>query len=343
MTAHHAIRLQFADEVTRECEAAPGQTVLDAALLAGLPLLHQCRSGSCGSCAATLLAGEVDIRTTQGSTLLPAERSQGVRLLCQTEARSGCYFSLAYPSTVGGVEARGAFAFVNTVEPLTKDVMRVSLELADEHWIDFRPGQYLQFKVPGTGTWRSYSPASHAASLPRVDFLIKLIAGGAMSDWLTNTCRTDDVVELAGPFGQFFLREPARAPHVFLAGGTGLAPVLSMLEALRRRGGKRPPMMLSFGCKSEAELFCLEELALYQQWLPGLEIRVAVERAAFGNRRLGTPVSVLTPVDFEHPETVTYVCGPPPMVDAASTLLASWGVRPTRIHSEQFAASAAST
>ena len=343
MTAHHAIRLQFADEVTRECEAAPGQTVLDAALLAGLPLLHQCRSGSCGSCAATLLAGEVDIRTTQGSTLLPAERAQGVRLLCQTEARSGCSFSLAYASTVGEADVQHAFAFVNAVEPQARDVLRVSLELADDHWIDFRPGQYVQIKVPGTETWRSYSPASHAASLPRVDFLIKLIAGGVMSDWLAQTCRADDVLELAGPFGHFFLREAPRAPHVFLAGGTGLAPMLSMLEALRRRGGKRPPMLLCFGCRTEDELFCMEELTLYEQWLPGLEIRVAVERSTSGRRRLGTPLSVLAPADFAHPETVTYVCGPPPMVDAASSLLAGWGISPARIHSEQFAASAAYT
>jgi benzoate/toluate 1,2-dioxygenase reductase subunit len=315
--------------------------VLDAGLQAGLPLLHQCRSGSCGSCAATLLEGEVAIRAGTGSTLLPGEMASGVRLLCQCEAVTPCAFQLSYGSAVGQA-ARRVYALVNAVERLAPDVVRVTLELAENNWIDFRPGQYLRFKVPGSDEWRSYSPSSTALGLPQLELLVRLIDGGLMSDWLTRACQVDDVIELEGPYGQFFLREKVRAPHIFLAGGTGLAPVLAMLDAIRRQGGIKPSLLVSFGCRSEAGLFGLEELALFQQWLPSLTVRVAVEHDPPAGRMAGTPLSTLTAADFAHPDAVTYICGPPPMVDAAHALLGRWGVTPARIHSEQFSASAAS-
>lgn len=334
------VSLRFADGEAMEFAAQAGQTVLDAGLQAGLPLLHQCRSGSCGSCAAILVDGEVAIRTGAGSTLLPGETASGLRLLCQSEALSNCTFKLSYGSTDGQATSQRAYALVNALETLSQDVVRLTLELAEDNWLDFRPGQYLRLKVPGSGEWRSYSPSSAPQGLPNIELLVRLIDGGLMSQWLTRDCRVDDVVELEGPFGQFFLREKVRAPHVFLAGGTGLAPVLAMLEAIRRQGGIKPALLVCFGCRSEASLFGTEVLALYQQWLPTLEVRVAVEQGGSPGRKAGTPLSTLTPADFEHPEVVTYVCGPPPMVEAAQILLGSWGVHPARIHSEQFSPSA---
>ena len=341
MNSDTTVRLHYADAVTRELSVRAGQTVLEAALQAGLPVLHQCQSGSCGACAATLLQGDVAIRTGAGSTLLPGEWARGLRLLCQTEAATACAFQLSYASEVGQVAPQRCHAFVNAVEALAQDVVRLRLELAEDDWLDFRPGQYLRLKVPGTAVWRSYSPSSSAQRLPQLEFLVRLIDGGVMSRWLGERCQVDDVLELEGPFGQFFWREKKRAPHVFVAGGTGLAPVLAMLESIRRQGGIKPPLLLVFGCRSPTSLFGTEELALLQQWLPTLEVRTAVEQGAPQGCFAGTPLSALTAHDFAHPDTVTYVCGPPAMVAAAQILMSSWGVNPSQIHSEQFAPSAA--
>lgn len=341
MTHEHPVRLHFADAVTREFAVREGQTVLAAALAAGLPLLHQCQSGSCGACAATLVAGEVAVRRGVGSTLLPGEWARGVRLLCQSEAVTACAFQLSYANDVGRATPRRCHAFVNAVESLAPDVVRLRLELAEDNWLDFLPGQYLRLRVPGTETWRSYSPSSTAQMLPQIELLVRLLDGGAMSTWLTQRCQVDDVVELEGPFGQFFLRGKTRAPHVFLAGGTGLAPVLAMLETIRAQGGIKPPLLLSFGCRAPTSLFGIEELALFGHWLPTLEVRTAVAQDAPPGCIAGTALSALSPDDFAHPETVVYVCGPPAMVEAAQTLLSGWGVNPARIHSEQFAPSAA--
>lgn len=341
MSPEATVRLHYTDAVMRELTVRAGQTVLEAALQAGLPLLHQCQSGSCGACAATLLQGEVTPRAGAGSTVLPGEWARGLRLLCQSEAATACAFQLSYASEVGLATPRRCHAFVNAVETLAQDVVRLRLELAQDEWLDFRPGQYLRLQVPGAETWRSYSPSSSPQSLPQLEFLVRVIDGGAMSTWLTQRCQVDDVLELEGPFGQFFLREKTRAPHVFLAGGTGLAPTLAMLDAIRRQGGIKPPLLVAFGCRSPASLFGTEELALFQQWLPTLNVRIAVEQATPPECLAGTPLSALRPADFAHPETVTYVCGPPAMVDAAHALLSSWGVSPSRIHSEQFAPSAA--
>jgi benzoate/toluate 1,2-dioxygenase reductase subunit len=341
MSLEATVRLHYADAVTRELTVRAGQTVLEAGLQAGLPLLHQCQSGSCGACGATLLSGEVATRAGAGSTVLPAEWARGLRLLCQSEAATTCEFQLSYASEDAQATPRRCHAFVNSVETLAQDVVRLTLELAQDDWLDFRPGQYLRIKVPGTDTWRSYSPSSTPHAVPQLSFLLRVIDGGAMSTWLTQRCRVDDVLELEGPFGQFFLREKTRAPHIFLAGGTGLAPTLSMLDAIRRQGGIKPPLLVAFGCRSPAALFGTEELALFQQWLPTLEVRTAVEQATPPGCIAGTPLSALRPEDFAHPEAVIYVCGPPAMVEAAHALLSNWGVSPSRIHSEQFAPSAA--
>jgi benzoate/toluate 1,2-dioxygenase reductase subunit len=339
MTQARSVTLHFTDGEMRKLVISAGESILDAGLAAGLPLLYQCRSGSCGACVATLLEGDTRNRTGRGSNLLPAEVARGQRLLCQSEADSNCTFSLAYASDAGQIVPTRVHAFVNGIEWLAQDVVRLTLELAEDDWLEFKPGQYLRLNVPGSETWRAYSPSSTAQTLPRLEFLVRLIDGGVMSTWISRDCRVDDVLELEGPFGQFFLREPCRAPHVFIAGGTGLAPVLAMLGAIRRQGGVKPPLLVSFGCRSESSLFGVVELELFSQWLPRLSVRVSIEQGMHSTPNLGTPLTALSAEDFIHPQVVVYVCGPPPMVEAAQVLLSAWGVSPTRIYSEQFSPS----
>ena len=138
MTDAAKVVLRFSDGVEAPLEVAAGQLVLDAAIEAGLGVAYQCRSGSCTSCVARLVAGTAEMRPGS-SSLLAAEKAAGQRLLCSTEATTDCAFELPYESTAVGATTH-AHAFINAIEPLASDVMRLELELAEGAWLDFKPG-----------------------------------------------------------------------------------------------------------------------------------------------------------------------------------------------------------
>jgi benzoate/toluate 1,2-dioxygenase reductase subunit len=332
--------LRFADGVEHVVSVAPGELVLDAALAANIPVLNQCRSGSCTSCTARLVEGEASMRAGVASSLTRNEHEEGLRLLCLTEALGDCRFAIDYDSTAGANGPVRVQAFVDAIDRVASDVVRLRLELAEGHWMDFRPGQFVQFRVPGTDEVRSYSMASAPDALPALEFLVRLLPSGAMSDWLRTGAAVDDIVELEGPFGHFFLREKVRAPHVMIAGGTGLAPMMAMIDALRKKSGRKPPVLLSFGCTHADGLFHLDALDLRRLWLPSLDLRISVEQGEAGEGVLnGNPVAAIGAADATDPETVAYLCGPPGMIHAARTHLEGFGLKPENIFAEQFVAS----
>ncbi|WP_044874028.1 FAD-binding oxidoreductase [Pseudomonas sp. LFM046] len=336
----HQITLNFSDGVSRTFGVAPGGNILDAALASEMPVLYQCRSGGCSSCICSLAEGEAVTQPGASTSLLGSEYEAGQRLLCVSQANTDCTFNLGYGSEVGAGAAHEVHAFVDSVERIASNVMRVTLELADGEWMEFLPGQFMQIVVPGLGVLRSYSPSSTQAILPKMEFLIRLLPGGAMSGFLENQVEVDQVLTLSGPYGAFFLREEhKRAPHIFVAGGTGLAPILSMIDTLRQSGGRKPPMLLSFGCAVPEALFSLDDIELRKQWLPTLEARICVDREATEGLHLGSPVSALREGDVTSPDTVAYLCGPQPMIDAATQRLIELGVRAENIFAEQFVAS----
>jgi benzoate/toluate 1,2-dioxygenase reductase subunit len=200
----HQVTVNFSDGVSRSFSVAEQTSILDAALAAEIPLLYQCRSGSCSSCIAQLSEGDACTRPGVSSTLLASEYSAGQRLLCLCQAQSDCTFDVAYSSEVGSGTAQQVHVFVNAVERIASNVMRLTLELADGDWVEFRPGQFMQIEVPGYGVVRSYSPSSTAAQLPKLEFLVRLLPGGAMSGYLEEKATNEDVLTLSGPYGAFF-------------------------------------------------------------------------------------------------------------------------------------------
>jgi len=336
MTPFHSVQFRFADGSECATEVRAGQSVLDAGLAAGVPLLHQCRSGSCSTCVARLVDGDAQTMPGCSATLLRSEVEAGQRLLCVTAALSDCRFELPYARDVGAQPVVEAHALVDAVERISSNVVRLSVTLAEDSWLACKPGQYVQVEVPGVGVMRSYSPVTTAADLPRMDFLIRLLPEGAMSDWLRRDARVDDVLRLSGPHGSFFLREQVRAPHIFVAGGTGLAPVLAMIDRLRQLGGRTPPVLLAFGCAAPEQLFHLDELDLRRHWMPRLEARICVDQGAGEGQFAGSPVAALQPGDVTDPATVAYLCGPQGMIDAAREGLRALGLPADQMYSEQF-------
>lgn len=343
------VTLRFEDGVEQRIVVARGEFVLDAALRQGIPLVYQCRSGICSTCVATVIEGAVEPAPGRAVALLASETAAGCRLLCVSHAHAASVIREHYPSTLihrrdsheepAQAEAPTIRARVAAVEWPGATVGKLSIDLADGTEFDFQSGQYVRIKVPGTGQWRSYSMASTPRELPRLDFLVRIIAGGAMSHYLRTRARAGDALEIEGPRGAFVLR-PRRASHIFIAGGTGLAPMLSLIDASHRRAGPRSPCLLSFGCSSEEALFYRDELEIRQWWMPELRVRLSAGRAARAAGLLcGNPVAAIAPDDIGAGETDAYLCGPPAMIEAARRRLVELGVKPRHIYAERFVAS----
>jgi benzoate/toluate 1,2-dioxygenase reductase subunit len=337
----HEIVLRFEDGVEKRITVAAGEYVLDAALRQEIALVHQCRSGSCSTCVAQMVDGDLRMDASRAHSLIPAEIGQGRRLLCSTRAHADSIVRLDYPSDLLDEAGPELFsATVDDAEMVSDTVVRLVLKAPRGIDFAYHSGQYVRVKVPGTDQWRSYSMASLPRDLPKMEFLIRLIPGGSMSEYLTARCEPGDEIEVEGPLGAFILRE-SHAPHVFVAGGTGVAPIISMLDSIRRRSGVKPPMLLSFGCASDSQFFYRDEVELRAAWMPQLRLRLSADRVEDPASGLvqANPVQVLTPEDVADPGTVAYLCGPPPMIEAARRRLTEMGIDPEHIYAEQFVAS----
>ncbi|MGH7905458.1 MAG: FAD-binding oxidoreductase [Candidatus Binataceae bacterium] len=334
----HEVILRFEDGVEKRIVVNPGEYVLDAALRNDIALVHQCRSGSCSTCAGQLVEGDLKMDPARAVSLIPGEIAQGRRLLCSAHAFSDAVVRLDYPSDL--LDEPGPELFTATVDEaefIADTVVRLVLKAPREVDFAFQSGQYIRIKVPGTGQWRSYSMASLPRDLPKLEFLIRIIPDGAMSEYLTARCEAGDEIEVEGPLGAFILRE-SRGQHIFVAGGTGVAPIISMLDTIRRRSGVKPPMLLSFGCASDRQFFHREEVELRSMWMPQLRLKLSADKVDDAECGLaqGNPVQMLEADDVEGVDTAAYLCGPPRMIEAARERLIELGVEPEHIYAEQF-------
>jgi benzoate/toluate 1,2-dioxygenase reductase subunit len=342
MAGSSVVTFHFDDDEERRVEAGPGEFVLDAALRQGLPLVHQCRSGSCSTCIAQLISGNVEMAPDRPTSLLPAEAAEGKRLLCSSYASGDSVLRLHYPAAlIEGAELRTLPATVAALEWPSPTVARLTLELPEDNEFTFRSGQYVRLRIPGAAEWRSYSMASTTRALPQMEFLIRILDGGLVSEYLRGRCRPGDEIVIQGAMGAFILHA-SRVPQIFIAGGTGLAPILAMLDELRYRPGPRPPMLLSFGCASEQQFFYRDELELRQWWMPELRVILSADRVDHRASGLlqGTPVAALEEAHITDPQAMAYLCGPPPMIEGARRRLIELGLSPENIYAEQFVASA---
>lgn len=325
----HRATLIFQDGAEVAVPVGPGQTLLEGALSLDAPLRYDCCSGTCGSCVVQCLAGET---RTDMVTRLPVsaeELQAGFRPACLTRLISDATFELPYPYHSPPSEPSKHSARIVELRRVAPSVVLLTLKLDRPGDFVFHSGQYVRLAAPGSGEARAYSIASTQADLPLLQLMIRLVADGKTSQWLQHTAKIGDRVRLQAPLGSFGLDARANR-HVFVAGGTGLAPVLSMIRSLRAQQA-----LLCFGCTRREELFYEDELAALANTMPELEVRIAVMEGADGDVRTGTAVSLLQQNDFDA-STACYLCGPPPMVNAARKTLMSFGVAASAIRAERF-------
>lgn len=307
------ITLLFSDGAARRIDARRGASIVQAAGDAGLGLLTDCSNGQCGTCAATLVSGAIELGDYDRAVLPDGDRADGAILACVSRITGPCVVELPYE--VDEAQAQPLPPMAGTVaalEQIAQETMLLEVEVAEA--VSFQPGQYVRIRPEGLDAWRSYSMACGSGER-RLRFYVRLVEGGVFSTWLTREARLGASVALSEPHGSFFLRSEAR-PRLFIAGGTGLAPFLSMLQAIAADPAQQEiPTTLLVGARSGAHLFALDQLAALRERWPALRVRLAAESEPRGECHTGYATDLLAGLGLD-PATRVYLCGPPAMVEA---------------------------
>ena len=331
------IALNFEDGVTRFINCNEGESVLDAAYRNQINLPMDCSDGVCGTCKGACQQGSYELGDDYiEEALTEDEAEQGMILTCQMVPSSDCVVSIPAASTLcktGQLETTGTVSEVNLISPSA-----IELKITADADIAFLPGQYVNITVPGTSETRAYSFSSRPGSR-ELSFLIRNVPGGLMSSWLVGQAKTGDKVTLAGPMGIFYLR-PVGRPLLMLAGGTGLAPFLSMLEHLKASGSSQP-VHLIYGVTNDEDLVAVAALEAYAADIESFTFKTVVADAQSGHPRTGYVTNHMEDAPINDGDVDVYLCGPPPMVDAVLGYFREEGIEPASFHYERFTPSVA--
>jgi propane monooxygenase reductase subunit len=344
MADKHVVRFE---PVGIEIEIGEDQTVLRAAAEQGIMLMHGCKEGQCAACKSFVLEGE-DIELDKYSTFaLPDyEREEGFTLLCRAHVYEDVTIELLnYDEEMirSGLPIQQAVAEVVSNEPVTHDMRHLVLRLVEPREIKFFPGQYVDIAVPGTDSTRSFSMANTSSrESGQLEFVIKIYPDGLFSHFLDTQLAVGDRLDLTGPFGVFTLREGFDTDLVFVGGGAGMAPILSLLRAMAERGIDRQATYY-YGARGRRDLCFEQELRALEEALPRFRYVPALSEPAEGDGWDGE-VGLITDVVKRHESDLksahAYVCGPPPMVEAAMPMLTGLGVPEKRIYYDKFTTTA---
>jgi propane monooxygenase reductase subunit len=340
MADKHRVRFE---PVGIEIEVDEEQTVLRSAAEQGLMLMHGCKEGQCGSCKSFVLDGD-DIELDRYSTFaLPDyEKEEGFTLLCRAHVYEDVTIELINfdeDMIRSGLPIQNAVAEVVAIEPVTHDLRHLVLRLVEPAELTFFPGQYVDIAVPGTDATRSFSMANTSSrDGGRLEFVIKVYPDGLFSSFLDGRLAVGDRLDLTGPFGVFTLREGHGEDIVFVGGGAGLAPILALLRSMAERGiGRRATFY--YGARRRRDLCFSEELTALARSLPNFRYVPALSEPEDGDGWEGE-VGLITDVVKRHEtdlrRTHAYLCGPPPMVEAAMPLLSALGVPDKHIYYDKF-------
>lgn len=315
----------------RSLEVPEGKTLLEAALEAGIAYPHGCRSGRCGACKTRLLAGKVDLLPHTPFSLTADEREQGLILACRARLLSDIEVKwLAQPAVSHPVIRTGAV--VAAKERLTHDILELRLRL--EAPLSYAPGQYARLAFPGLPA-RDYSmaPSTREGELA---FHIREVPDGRVSAALAQAARPGAPVAVEGPFGDAYLREDHTKPILAVGGGSGLAPVLSIVTRAVQ-ADMRQPIHLYFGARDSQDVYGLQQLDALAAIHPNLSRHVVLSAAtattAFREGFLHEAIAA----DIDRMAGwKAYVAGPPAMVEAVGQVCRERHLREGDLHADVF-------
>ena len=332
------VALQFEDGVTRFISVGDGETLSDAAYRQKINIPLDCRDGACGTCRAFCESGSFDMPEENyiEDALTPEEAEQGYILACQCRPTSDAVFQIQASSEVCKTQINQFQGTLNCVENLSDSTITFDIQLdEDQPDIHFLAGQYVNVTIPGSTETRSYSFSSKPGHR-LTGFVVRNVPNGKMSDFLSAQAKSGDRMTFAGPFGSFYLR-PVTRPVLMLAGGTGIAPFMSMLQVLEEKGSDQP-VRLVFGVTNDFDLVAIEKLNQLQDQFEWFEYHTVVAHPDSSHPRKGYVTGHIENDWLNAGDVDIYLCGPVPMVEAVRCWLDTEGIKPTNFLFEKFSA-----
>jgi CDP-4-dehydro-6-deoxyglucose reductase, E3 len=316
-------------------DAAADQPLLDAALNARLNLPHSCKGGNCGACRARLLKGDIHYPNGTPLGLSAAEVDAGFILLCQARALGDLSIETFEMRTADTAIIKRLPCRIEKALPLSHDVMGLFLRLPAAEDFVYAAGQYVDIMLPG-GRRRSFSIASPPHDARPLELHVRRVPGGEFTDRLFHEDSTSALLSIEGPLGQFAYRAESCAPMLLIGGGTGIAPLLSILRHVIENGIDRD-MTVYWGVRSERDLYAHAKLNELAARAPRMRYQAVLSEASTHWQRLTGWVheAALKPIsnleDYE-----VYAAGPPAMIAAVQGEFAARGVAPTRLYFDSF-------
>jgi CDP-4-dehydro-6-deoxyglucose reductase, E3 len=300
-------------------DVGEGESVLTAALRQDLVLPYGCRNGACGSCKGKILEGRVDYGVYQKKALTDEEKTQGKALFCQAKPLTDLVVEARTIGAAKDIQVKLLPCRVQKLERLADDVMVLYLRLPANERLQFLAGQFIEFLLKD-GSRRSFSMGNAPHDDEFIQLHVRRVAGGQFTDHVFGKMKERDILRLEGPLGTFFLREDSAKPIVFVASGTGFAPIKSIIEHALRKGVSRP-MVLYWGGRRPKDLYMSE---LPQKWAAEYPQQFkyvpVISDALAEDQWSGRTGFVHRAVMQDFPDLSghqVYACGVPVMVDAA--------------------------
>lgn len=332
MTLHRNVEVRSA---AKSIVVADGHTVLDAALGQGISYPHGCRSGRCGSCKSRLIVGEVDHLDHTRFALTDEEKSQGLFLACRALPKSDLAVAwMGGDDELADYPVRALDYRVVSVEDATHDIKRFRLATETGGSIAFAAGQYARVTFAGCPT-RDYSMANWPDD-PELEFHVRRVPGGAATERIHGSVRVGDPVQVEGPFGSSYLRVKHAGPLLCVAGGSGLAPIKSIVETALAQG-LRQPIHLYFGVRDERDLYLINHLNALESRHTNVTFTPVLSHAPDQRTWRGGLVTDAVAQDLKDLDGwKAYVAGPPAMVEALMEVATGRSLRAQDLHADVF-------
>jgi CDP-4-dehydro-6-deoxyglucose reductase, E3 len=319
----------------KEFSARPGETVLAAALRQGVVLPYSCKNGTCASCKCRLVDGRIEYPYNPPAALEEEDLVAGCALTCQAVPDADLVIEAREIEQVADIPVRLLPARIESMEKFTPQVMCLRLKLPQAARLQFLAGQYIDILQPG-GKRRAFSIASAPSEADFIELHIKHVDGGGFTGHVFSDMQLKEILRIEGPLGTFFIRRSSDRPMIMVGGGTGFAPLKSMIEELIEAGDQRP-LELFWGVGDQPDLYALELIDSWAERLPNFRFIPVLTHP--GERWQGERGFVHEAVVRRHPDLSAfdvYMSGPPAMIHAARHAFIDAGVNEERLFYDSF-------
>jgi Na+-transporting NADH:ubiquinone oxidoreductase subunit F len=290
---------------------------------------------TCGFCKCIVTEGGGDIKPTERPFIKQEDADKGVRLSCQVKVKDN--MSIQIPDSM--LTAKEYETIIEEVRQLTYDIKLIRFKLLKPNRMDFKPGQYAQLKVPGIDVIRAYSIASDPAITDSIEMIVRYVPNGQATTYVFKALQKGDKAIITGPYGSFFLQEQSTRDIVCIAGGSGKAPIRSILARLKAMGMPRK-IRYFFGAKAVRDLYYTEEMRQLEKEYPNFEYIPALSNPLDEDKWQGATgliTDVLDRMTGDLKEAEAYLCGSPGMIDACIKVLNKHEIQTKNVYYDKFA------